>query len=340
MIDLRSDTQTRPTAAMRDAMRDAVVGDEQKGEDPTVLALEDTAARMLGTQAALFVPSATMANVVCLSVLTRPGSSAVLAADSHIMMSEGGAIAAISGLLPLPVPWADGKFSGADVESASAGRSVEAPVCGLVSVESPHSNSGGKVWTLAELDDVCQTARRLGVATHLDGARIFNAATALDVEPHRIAAGFDLVTVCLSKGLGAPGGALVAGAAPLVVAARRMRQMLGGAMRQTGILAAAGLYALTHHVERLADDHTRARRLAAGICGGPLAIRGPVETNAVLLDPGNVGADEAARALAAVGVLCSRIPRTNLLRAMTHLDIGDADICYAIDRMTTLDLDV
>ncbi|WP_197373268.1 threonine aldolase family protein [Mycolicibacterium baixiangningiae] len=337
MIDLRTDTVTRPTAGMRAAIAEAVVGDEQKGEDPTTGALEERVATLLGTEAAVFVPSATMANQIALQLWSRRGDGVVLSSSSHLVHSEAGGPAALAGLMLQPIDTPDGSFDGDQFIAAATTGAVEKPATALVAVENTHSNRGGRVWPLDRLDGVRNAAAAMGVRTHLDGARVLNASLAVGVPVDRISSGFDSVTLCLSKGLGCPLGALLAVPEEAVRPARRLKQMLGGAMRQSGMLAAAGLYALDRHVERLADDHRRARRLAEMLSDTGL-VQSPVDTNVVLLDTNAVGWDreELLRRLAANGVLLSALPQPNMVRAVTHLDVDDDDI----ERTVTVIVDV
>lgn len=327
MIDLRTDTVTRPTAAMRKAIAAAETGDEQKGEDPTTRALEERVAALLDLEAAVFVPSATMANQIALQLWSRPGDGIVLSANSHLVHSEAGGPAALAGLMLQPIASADGTFTSNDLAAVSNAGGVEKPRSAIVSVENTHSNAGGRAWPLDRLDDVVATAATLGMRTHLDGARLLNAALARSASPERIAAGFDSVTFCLCKGLGCPIGALLAVPAEAEPMARRIKQRLGGAMRQSGIIAAAGLYALDHHTDRLADDHRRAQRLAELLSDSALGIS-TVDTNVVVLDSAAAGWDRALllRRLADEGVLLSAIPHPGRIRAVTHLDVADEDV--------------
>jgi threonine aldolase len=327
VIDLRTDTVTRPTAGMRQAMASAEVGDEQKGEDPTTRALEERVARLLGTQAAVFVPSATMANQIALQLWSAPGDGVALSAGSHLVHSEAGGPAALAGLMLQPITSSDGTFDAADLAAAASEGAVEKPRTAIVSVENTHSNAGGRVWPTERLDAVVTAARRLEIRTHLDGARLLNAALASSVAPDRIASQFDSATFCLSKGLGCPLGALLALPAHHETQARRIKQRLGGAMRQSGVLAAAGLYALDHHADRLADDHRRAQRLADLLTQSALGISA-VDTNVVVLDTDAAGWDRALllRRLAEEDVLLSAIPHPGRIRAVTHLDVDDDDV--------------
>lgn len=330
MIDLRTDTVTRPTPAMRAAIAGAEVGDEQKGEDPTTRVLEERVAGLLGAQAAVFVPSATMANQIALQLWSRPGDGLVASAGAHLIHSEAGGPAALAGLMVQPIFSADGTFDDIQFTGAVVGDGAEKPRTTIVSIENSHSNAGGRVWPLERIDQLRAAAARYGIRTHLDGARLLNAAIHSGVSPLRICAGVDSVTFCLSKGLGCPTGALVTMPAAAVPEARRIKQRLGGAMRQSGLLAAAGLYALDHHVDRLADDHARARRLADLLSATGL-VRGQVYTNTVVLDATAAQWDRESlrRRLAEEGVLVSALPTPGLLRAVTHLDVDDRDIEHA-----------
>ena len=297
MIDLRSDTATRPTEGMRKAIAAAAVGDEQRWEDPSVTELQERVASLLGHEAALFVPTATMANQIALKLHSRPGD--VLVADrlAHVVIYEYGGPAAHAGLMIEPLDGRDGRFTAEQVDAATTPSTKAADQRATVlAVENTHNSSGGRCWPLAELEAVTEAARSRGLATHLDGARLLNAAVATGVPAARLGALFDTVTLCLSKGLGCPLGALLAGSAEAIERAWREKHLFGGAMRQAGIVAAAGIYALDHHVDRLADDHARARRLAEGWLAAGLPVDlGQVQTNFVQLDVGalGLGRDEA-----------------------------------------------
>jgi len=328
VIDLRSDTQTRPSAGMRAAMAAAEVGDEQEREDPTVLELERRTAALLGQEEAVYLPTATMSNEIALAILSRRGDELVVEESAHIVIAELGGAARHSGLQLHPLPGDRGVLSPEQLRDAfRPPHGLHLPGTGVVALENTHNAAGGAVWPLDALDAAVATAHELGVPVHLDGARLLNAAVALGVEPSRIAGRFDTVTLCLSKGLGAPLGALIAGSAELMVRARREKHAFGGAMRQAGIVAAAGLYALDHNVERLADDHARAWRLAEGIGIDPA----PVETNFVPI-PDEPGLRELLRER---GVRVGGL-RPGWLRAVTHLDVGDEEIEQAIARMREL----
>ena len=330
MIDLRSDTMTQPTPAMREAIANAVVGDEQEREDPTVIELEERAAAFLGQEAAVFLPTASMANQIALRILTRPGDEVLAEENSHVFINEQGGPAVFSGLVMRGLPGHRGRIAPEQIRAAMRDwSSGHMPVTRLVSLEDTHNSAGGRVWPLDELDAIVETARELDLRVHLDGARIVNAATALGVPAAEIGRRTDTVTLCFSKGLGCPLGAIVAGSAELMVAARRGKHLFGGAMRQAGIVAAAGIYALDHHVERIADDHARARRLGDAWAAAGLPVDPEqVETNFVFLDVGPLGLapPEAMGRLDAAGVRLSPTVHPTILRAVVHLDITDEDV--------------
>ncbi|MBX3272308.1 MAG: DegT/DnrJ/EryC1/StrS family aminotransferase [Sandaracinaceae bacterium] len=325
VIDLRSDTVTRPPPAMREAMARAAVGDDVYGEDPTAKALEARAAAILGKEAALFVSSGTMGNQIALLLHCRPGDAVVIGEDAHCMLYESGAGAGIAGV-QFTVAGRGGLFDVEELEAALyPSAAYYMPRTRAVALENTHNRAGGAVWDPAVARAVAERARERGLATHLDGARIWNAAAALGTSAAALAAPFDTVSACLSKGLGAPVGSVLAGSAAAIVEARRMRKMLGGAMRQVGILCAAGLYALEHHVARIGEDHVHARRFAEGIAGAPgVTIElARVATNIVLFDVDDAPA--FVERVAARGVLLSAFgPRT--IRAVTHLDVSAADV--------------
>ena len=333
MIDLRSDTATQPTAGMRRAIAEAAVGDEQKREDPSVNALQERVAALLGQEAAIFVPTATMANQIALKLLSRPGDVLIAEQNAHVVIYEYGGAAAHAGLVTLGLPGDRGRITPEQVtRAAEPSAKVADQRAAIVAVENTHNASGGRVWPLDELEALVATARELGLAVHLDGARLLNASAALGVAPSAIASGFDTVTLCLSKGLGCPLGALLAGSRDLMERAWREKHLFGGAMRQAGIVAAAGLYALDHHVAGLADDHARARSLAEALraAGVPVDLE-QVETNFVQVDVAPLGlerADALAR-LQAAGVGLSSTPHPTVIRAVTHLEIDDEDIARA-----------
>ncbi len=323
-IDLRSDTVTKPTTGMREAMARAEVGDDVYGEDPTVRLLQERVAHLLGKEAALFVPSGTMANQIALAVHTRPGDEVLIGEGAHCMAFESGAGAALSGVQFQEIG-RGGLFDAADVEAAVHPDNHHFAPTTLCAVENTHNRAGGRCFPLSECEDIATIARKFGLKLHLDGARLLNAQTALGRSARALAAPFDSVSVCLSKGLGAPVGSLVAGSKDFVHRAHRRRKMLGGGMRQAGVLAAAGIYALDHHVERLADDHKHARRFAEVVMRAPgveLELAG-VETNIIIWElmpevPFD-GATFVARAKEK-GLLVNTISARRL-RAVTHLDV-------------------
>jgi threonine aldolase len=331
-VDLRSDTVTRPTAAMRRAMADAEVGDDVYGEDPTVRRLEQAVAELLGKEAALFVPSGVMGNQVAIRVHTRPGDEVVVAERSHLYHYEGAAPAALWGVQLRPVGDASGVLTAADVAAVVQGAFDWEARTRLVCLENTVNKAGGVAAPPAATAPVAEVARRHGLALHLDGARLWNAAVALGESEATLAAPFDTVNVCLSKGLGAPVGSVLAGTADLMREGRRARKLLGGGMRQAGILAAAGLVALERRAG-LADDHARARALGEAVSAtGAFRLVRPPETNIVLFDtPGRPAAGVVA-ALAEAGVLASAFgPET--VRMITHLDVDDAGVERAAEAL-------
>ena len=319
MIDLRSDTLTKPTAAMLAAMASAEVGDEQYLEDPTTNELQRRMAELLGQEAALFLPTATMANQAALRAQTTPGSVLLAEERTHILVYEWGGPAIHSGLIMRGVSAYAGRVTPEDI---AAVLDPDLGPGGIVVLENTHRSSGGRVWPLDEFRATVDAAHERGAAAHLDGARLFNASIAAGRAPSDWARLADSVTICFSKGLGCPTGAVLAGSAALIERAWESKYLFGGAMRQSGVLAAAALYALDHHVERLADDHARARRLAEGIGIDPA----DVETNFVSIpDPYGDGIARATAAGVALGGL-----RPGWLRAVTHLDVTDDDVDAAI----------
>jgi threonine aldolase len=325
MIDLRSDTVTRPTAAMREAMARAEVGDDVLGDDPTARALEEEVARITGKQAALFVSSGTMGNQLGIATQTRPGDDVIVGEAAHPVLYESGAGAALSGV-QFSVAGRDGLYTPEEMEAAIHPPLYWMPRTSLVAIENTHNRSGGRVWPQAQARAVAERARALGLATHLDGARVWNAGAATGIDIATLCAPFDTVSVCFSKGLGAPAGSAFCGPVKLVEEARRLRKRWGGAMRQVGILAAGALHALAHHRARIADDHANAKALAERMAGveGVRVDRATVETNIVNLDL-DLPADAVARAARDAGVLINpTAPRR--LRAVTHLDVSRADV--------------
>jgi len=329
VIDLRSDTVTRPTPAMREAMARAEVGDDVYGEDPTVNALQARAAELLGKPAALFVPSGTMANQACLLALCRPGDVVLAAKGAHVLRYEGGAASALAGV-QIETLGGGGLFAGEDVRRAVHPDDSHYAPTRLVSVENTHNRSGGRVFPLDAVKDVAAAARECGLALHMDGARLWNAVVATGIPADRWAEPFDTVAFCLSKGLGAPVGSLVCGSLEVVRRVHRARKRLGGGMRQAGILAAAGLHALEHHVERLAEDHLNAQRLAVGVERLGFRVDPPPETNMVLFraeDPQAFLRETRARELWIDPIDPDRF------RAVTHLDVHSGDVEDALGRL-------
>jgi threonine aldolase len=337
MIDLRSDTLTQPTREMRAAIAAAEVGDEQKREDPTVIALEERSAEVLGQQEAVFVPTATMANQIALKVLTQPGEEVLAEALAHVFRYELGGPAVHSGLAMKSLHTEHGIFTAEQVrEAVNPPGDLHTAPTSVLCLENTHNGGGGRVWPLAALREVVAEARRHELHVHLDGARLMNAAVASGTPAADYGREFDTVTLCLSKGLGCPLGAVIAGSRERMAKARRFKHLFGGAMRQAGIVAAAGLHALDHHVDRLADDHANARRLGEGLVEAGLPIDlDQVETNFVLLDVTRLGlaGDEALARLRSEGVLLSFAARTDVLRALTHLDVTAEQIEEAIMRI-------
>jgi threonine aldolase len=333
LVDLYSDTQTRPTPGMRAAIAAAEVGDEQRRDDPTTLALEERAAALLGHEAAVFLPSGTMCNEIAIRLHVRPGGERLfLGRDTHPLIAEAGGPAQLSGAVITEVEGEAGMFTPETLQAALDGAGPAgryAPRPRLVCVEQTTNMGGGRVWPRAQVEDVLAHARSFGLSTHLDGARLMNAVVASGVDAAEWAGGFDSAWLDFTKGLGAPVGACLAGSAAFIEEAWRWKQMLGGAMRQSGIVAAAGLYALDHHVERLAEDHARAKRLAEGLAELPGVGLDPatVETNIVIFDVPDAAAFAGALAADEVGMSTFGATR---VRAVTHLDVDDAGIERAL----------
>jgi threonine aldolase len=320
-INLYSDTQTRPTSAMKEAMMRAEVGDEQHGDDPTVHLLCDRMAMLMGKEAAVFMPSGTMCNIAATLTHCRPGDEILAHETAHILTSEGGAHAALGGFQILPLRGPRGIFSLEELRTHIRGRSRHTPTQRLVAVEQTANIGGGAVWPKAQLDQIAALAREHGLATHMDGARLMNACIVAGFPPSDMAAGYDSVWLDFTKGLGAPLGAVLCGSKQFIDDVWRWKQRLGGAMRQAGICAAACLYALDHHVERLAEDHANAKALARGLAQIPgMRVEAP-DTNLVFFDPSGTGlsAPMLVDRLRMEGVQLSMLG--GRVRACTHLDV-------------------
>jgi threonine aldolase len=325
-INLLSDTQTRPTPAMREAMARAEVGDEQIGDDPTVSLLCERVADLLGKDAAVFMPSGTMCNVAATLVHCRPGDEILAHETAHIVAREGGAHAALGGFQIMPLSGADGRFSPDAFRKALHPRTRYQPPQTLVSVEQTANIGGGTIWKKAALDEIVQIAKANGLATHMDGARLLNACVASGVNAPDMAAGWDSAWIDFSKGLGAPIGGVIAGSREFIDEVWRWKQRLGGSMRQSGICAAACVYALDHNVDRLAEDHANARALARGLAQiAGVEVQEP-ETNLVFFTPDGAGVSGAkmVEALRKRGVLLAMME--GRIRACTHLDVTTAMI--------------
>ena len=329
MIDLRSDTVTRPTAQMRAAMAAAEVGDDVYGEDPTVNLLERRAAEIFDREAALFVPTGTMGNQIAIRLHTQPGQEVIAESRAHILDWEMATTAVFSGCLVRAVPTERGILTWKHIEPAIHERGALRAATGLIEIENTHNMAGGVVTPLPVLEGIWAGAKERKLPSHLDGARIFNAATALGVDVRELTRGFDTVMFCLSKGLGAPVGSVLLGSAATIVRAQRARKLFGGGMRQAGIIAAGGLYALRHNVERLADDHRRARALGErlGRVPGLSVDQRKLQTNMVFADTHGVGlpAADVVRLLDAEGVLALDEASWSV-RFVTHLDLDDAAV--------------
>ncbi|HTQ39071.1 MAG TPA: low-specificity L-threonine aldolase [Pirellulales bacterium] len=335
-IDLRSDTVTRPTPEMRRAMAAAEVGDDVLGDDPTVLRLQERLAEILGKEAALFVPSGTMSNQIGLRVHCLPGDEFICETNSHIYCYEQGAYAQLSGLVSRTVPGEAGVLRLEQLQDLIRGGDDHLVTTRLVCLENTHNRGGGKIQPYEEVERICRWAHEHGLATHLDGARLFNAVVATGISAAKWAQHFDTVNVCFSKGLGAPVGSALAGSKELMVKAHRARKLFGGGMRQAGIIAAGALYALEHNVERLAEDHAHAQVLADAVrqCPGLELKTLEIDTNIVIfhIDPKLGTAEEFATRLESHGVLTYDIAAQSV-RMVTHLDVSRADIEQAAEAL-------
>jgi threonine aldolase len=334
IIDLRSDTVTRPTPGMRAAMAAAEVGDDVFGEDPTVIKLEERTAALLGKEAALFVPSGTMSNQIAVRIHTRPGDEMLCEASCHIYAYEAGGPAVLSGVTSRPIEGEYGVLDVSQLEGKVRPDNEHYVVTRLVTLENTANRGGGRIYPIEKIRAIRAWTRQHGLALHLDGARLWNAAVATGIAPAAWAALFDTVSVCFSKGLGAPVGSALAGPKELIAKARRVRKQFGGGMRQAGVIAAGALYALEHHVERLAEDHRNARTLAQAIadCPGLRLVPPDVQTNLVWfhVDPEAGTAPQLSARLRERGVLINAYTPTTM-RACTHLDVSAAQAERAAD---------
>ena len=330
-IDLRSDTITKPTPAMRDAMSRAAVGDDVFGDDPTVIELERRTAEILGKETAVYMPSGTMTNQVAIRCHTEPGDEILCDANAHSYLYECGGPAALSGATCRLLAGVRGIFTAQDVVAALRPANVHYPRTRLVCIENTHNRGGGSIWPLGQIGEVAQVAREANLKMHLDGARLWNASVASGAPERKYAEHFDSVSVCFSKGLGAPVGSALAGGAEFIDKARRFRKMFGGGMRQAGIIAAGALYALDHHRERLAEDHANAKRLTEGISKLPGIDLDPalVETNIVILRVMSMPSEKLAAKLKGEGVLILAI-EPDKIRAVTNLMATEQDIDEAV----------
>lgn len=336
MIDLRSDTVTKPSAEMRQAMAESEVGDDVFGEDPTVIELQDEVAALLGKEAGLFVPSGVMSNQIALRIHTNPGDEVILEAGSHIANQESGAAGALAGVQLLSLTGNRGILNPAQVEASIRTGYYWEPNPSLVCIENTHSQGGGTVYPLETITTIEQVVRARNLGFHLDGARLWNACESRGLSPTDYAAPFDSISVCLSKGLGAPIGSVLVGSAEFITKAHRYRKMYGGGMRQVGVIAAAGLYAVRNHRETLATDHELAKVLAKGLSKMEFFTVDPshVETNIVMFE---VAGDSLStlEKMAEVGILMVPFGPTTI-RATTHRDISSEDIDVVLDRLDDL----
>ena len=338
-VDLRSDTVTQPTAAMREAMVNAAVGDDVLGDDQTVIQLQDMLAEMLGKEAALFVPSGTMSNAIAIRAHTSPGDEIITETASHIYVYEGGGYAALSGCSVALVPGNSGIMEPEDVEKAirkQEGSLGHYPNGSLVCVENTANRGGGTCYPQEKLYQIAKIAHDNGCAAHIDGARLFNACVATGTSPSRMVREYDSISICLSKGLGTPVGSVLVGSSEIISKAHRWRKMFGGGMRQAGVLAACGIYALENHVERLEEDHRRAKHLAESVnsINGFSVNLDSVETNMVYIE-GDIGAKKILEKLAKQGIDVLEVG-PSAVRAVVHLHITDEDIERTIQAFQNL----
>ncbi|PNW77134.1 hypothetical protein CHLRE_10g423550v5 [Chlamydomonas reinhardtii] len=336
-IDLRSDTVTRPTPGMKAAMMDAEVGDDVWGDDPTVNELQAYAAQLFGKEAALFCPSGTMTNQIAIKVHTQPGDELICADNAHIYLYEGGGIAFNSGVQPKLLPSDRGRISAAQIAQSINMEDSHFPTTRLVCLENTANKGGGAFYSLEQMQAISTLCRERGLRLHLDGARLFNAFVEAGYGPGQVGPLFDSISICLSKGLGCPVGSLLLGTADFIRRAHRIRKVLGGGMRQAGFLAAAGLYALQNNVERLRDDHRRARRLGAVLSALPyVGAVAPVDTNiAIFTLAQGWDAKAIVESLKSRHILISTMA-PGVLRLVTHLDVGDEDIDAVVDALQQL----
>lgn len=336
MIDLSSDTQTRPSPGMRQAMYDAEVGDEQSNLDPTVTALQEMVAELTGKEAALFLPSGTMCNLIAVTVHTKPGDIVILDRRCHIAIAEGGAAARFAGGMMRPVAGNRGVFTVEQVQAEWSVEDAHRLGVSLICTENTHNQGGGKIWPIERLAEIKAFADQSGVATHMDGARLMNAVIASGNSAREISSHTDTVWIDLSKGLGAPVGAVLAGSMEFIEQARLLKHRYGGAMRQAGVIAAAGVYAFEHNVERLAEDHYNAKQIEARLAEipGVQMVAGPVETNMLFFDIAGTGitAGDLIDRLLARGVrLSSPYRQGSVLRMVTHLDVTTEQCLQAVE---------
>jgi len=338
-VDLRSDTVTKPSPEMRRAIAEAEVGDDVLGDDPTVIALQEQVARLMGKEAALFVPSGSMANQTAIRALTQPGDEIIAHQDSHFYHYEAGAFAAVSGCSLRLLPGERGVFTPEAAAAVIRPDDAHFPQTRLIVVENTHNRAGGTIWPMVRVEALRALADEHALDMHLDGARLMNACVATGRKPEEYARHFETVSMCFSKGLGAPVGSAVAGSAQTICRVHRFRKMFGGGMRQAGVLAAAAIYALDHNVERLADDHRNARRLARALCDMPgLTVDlEAVRTNILYIDvdASRWTAARFAERLEQAGVRMLATA-TQRLRAVTHLDVSAEDIERAITTISRL----
>ena len=339
-VDLRSDTVTQPTSEMRKIMSSAIVGDDVLGDDSTVNELQEYIARILGKEAALFVPSGTMSNAIAIKSQTKPGDEIVTHKKSHIYLYEGGGYASLAGCSVSLVGGDKGLMSPEDVKSAirkSEGSQSHYPNCSLICVENTANMGGGSLYPIDVLDLICQIAHDNNCRAHLDGARLFNATVASNISPDRMVKNFDTISICLSKGLGSPVGSLLVGDSETIAEAHRWRKIFGGGMRQSGILAAAGLYALKNNIDRLHEDHSRAFKLAKSVnsMNGFEVDISSVQSNMAYITCQNKSASTVVSELGNLGIDVLSI-NEDVVRAVTHLHITDEDISRTIDAFKTI----